>query len=151
MRGGEPIERVGRASSSIHGCYGRDLAESGCSPIEQLAESIDVRDKQSFHDSLASTSAVKLGRKPRTALMELLQEKFEIADSSVHMLCLTGMPVVGKALTSLFFMDYKVPSHISVKELLNLSRRHRTSMLNRVVRVAESSGQGSPPPYGKRP
>ena len=109
--------------------------------IKQLSECAEVRDKQCSHEKLASASALKLGRKPRTALMEILQDRYGIEDTSVPSLCLTGMPIVGKALSSPFFFEHDVPATISVKELLSLSKKHRTTMMNRVVRMAESSGE----------
>ena len=109
--------------------------------IKQLSERSDVCDKQSIHEKFASVSALKLGRKPRTALMEVLQDRYGIEDTSVPSLCLTGMPIVGKALSSPFFLEHDVPAAISVRELLSLSKKHRATMMSRVVRMAESSGE----------
>ena len=109
--------------------------------IKQLSECSDVCDKQSIHEKFASVSALKLGRKPRTALMEVLQDRYGIEDTSVPFLCLTGMPIVGKAWSSPFFLEHDVPAAISVRELLSLSKKHRATMMSRVVRMAESSGE----------
>ena len=109
--------------------------------IKQLSECSDVCDKQSIHEKFASVSALKLGRKPWTALMEVLQDRYGIEDTSVPSLCLTGMPIVGKALSSPFLLQHDVPAAISVRELLSLSKKHRATMMSRVVRMAESSGE----------
>ena len=100
---------------------------------QQLSECTDVLGKQLVHEGLASRSAVKLGRKARSALVEILQEKVGVEDTSVPTLCLSGMPIVGKGLTSPFFLEYKVPTTIWVQELLSLSRKNRTLMLSRVI------------------
>ena len=98
-------------------CYRRSLPKHRLKTlreIKQLSECTDVLEKQLVHEGLASRSAVKLGRKARSALMEILQEKVGVEDTSVPTLCLSGMPIVGKGLTSPFFLEYKVPPTIWV-------------------------------------
>lgn len=58
---------------------------------------------QKEHEKIASDSARKLGRKPRTALMEILGGNLSVPDMAVPRLCLTGMPIIGDALESPFF------------------------------------------------
>ena len=87
-----------------------------------LANSKEVRLEQEQHELLACKSAELLGRKPRTALMELLQTKYRIEDTSVPKLCLTGMPIVGRALESPFFSKWEVPSEMTLEELLRTAQ-----------------------------
>ena len=104
-----------------------------------LARSTDIIDRQVQHEEIASKSAIRLGRLPRTALMEKLGEKFDIEDKSVPKLCLTGVPIVGEALRSPFFEEHFIPAQITVEELLSTSQRRRPGTLHRIQRMAESS------------
>lgn len=63
-----------------------------------------------------------------------------IEDTSVPSLCLQGMPIVGDALESEFFIPYLVPASVSLKELLRTAERRRGDTLRRIARMAESSG-----------
>ena len=65
-----------------------------------LAKSSDIHHLQQHHETFAGHCAKMLGRKPRTALMEALGQRYSIEDTSVPLLCLTGMPIVGRALES---------------------------------------------------
>ena len=105
---------------------------------EEAAKSIEVLGVQAQHEHLASKAAVKLGRKPRTALMEYLSRRYNIEDRAVPYLCLKGLPIVGKALESPFFDKYVVPASISIKELLASSPTRRTSIVKRIKTMAAS-------------
>ena len=103
----------------------------------QLSKSLEVSALQDQHEKLASGTAKKLGRKPRTALLELLGKRYGIADEAVPCLLLTGMPIVGVALESPFFESYEVPPQISVYELLATARKRRPETIRRVQYMAE--------------
>ena len=105
-----------------------------------LANSKDILLRQREHESLASDCAKKLGRRPRTALMELLGKMYSIEDVAVPTLCLTGMPIVGRALESPFFLRYHVPAAVTVAELLQSSPLRRPVALRRVKLMAEAGG-----------
>ena len=77
----------------------RELAE-----WRQLSRSTDVLSLQVGHEGMASDTSKKLGRKPRTALLETLGRKYGLEDKAVPTLLLTGMPIVGAALESPFFL-----------------------------------------------
>eukprot|EP00435_Cladocopium_sp_Y103_P009343 s2629_g2.t1 len=108
---------------------------------KSLASSRQVTELQQSHEALASDCARKLGRKPRTALMELLGTKHSIEDAAVPRLCLTGMPIVGRALESPFFHPYHVPAAITVAELLKSAPLRRANTLKRVRVMAQSGGE----------
>ena len=103
-----------------------------------LAGSSEVSSLQGRHESLACRAAVKLGRRPRTALMEKLNQRYAIEDRAVPMLCLKGLPIVGEALESPFFDDYVVPASISIKELLSTAPTRRQATIKRIKVMAES-------------
>eukprot|EP00435_Cladocopium_sp_Y103_P020951 s4039_g5.t1 len=105
---------------------------------KSLAECKEVQTLQAKHEELASGCAKKLGRKPRTALMEHLGRLYQVEDTAVPILCLTGMPIVGKALESPFFYSYHVPAAVTVAELLKSAPLRRSSTLRRVKTMAES-------------
>eukprot|EP00435_Cladocopium_sp_Y103_P065168 s1434_g27.t1 len=84
---------------------------------KELAESSDIRKLQQEHEALASDCAKELGRKPRTGLMEVLGKMYDVEDKAVPLLCLTGMPIVGKALESPFFYPFHVPAAVTIAEL----------------------------------
>eukprot|EP00435_Cladocopium_sp_Y103_P040890 s1234_g11.t1 len=105
---------------------------------KSLAECKEVQKMQAEHEQLASCCAKKLGRKPRTALMEHLGRLYQVEDTAVPILCLTGMPIVGKALESPFFYSYHVPATVTVAELLKSAPLRRSSTLRRVKTMAES-------------
>ena len=92
---------------------------------KNLAKCEDVRKRQEEHEELASNSSRRLGRLPRTALMEKLSLKYGIEDHYVPKLCLTGLPIVGDALCSPFFEEHVVPAQITVEELLRSTTRRR--------------------------
>ena len=108
---------------------------------KSLATSSEVQGRQQEHEALASTCAKKLGRKPRTALMEVLGVRYNIEDKDVPKLCLTGMPIVGKTLESPFFLPYDVPASMSITELLRSAKLRSTKVLGRVKLMGQAGGQ----------
>ena len=102
-----------------------------------LSQSEDVSKLQCTHEDQASNNAKRLGRKPRTALMSMLGRMYGIEDDAVPSLCLSGMPIVGKALESPFFHEYKVPAAITVEELLRTAPRRRRDAIARVKYMAK--------------
>lgn len=101
-----------------------------------IAASETVASSQMADDKAAGRGAIKLGRKPRTAFMKLVGALYDIEDRSVPDLCLTGMPIVGRALESPFFLPYEVPASMSVSELLKSCRSLRPRLVSRVERMA---------------
>ena len=97
-----------------------------------LAKSADVVSLQQQHEMKACQNAVKLGRRPRTALMSVLGVRYGVEDQAVPILCLTGMPIVGEALRSPFFEPKVVPAVVTVKELLSSAARRRQGTLERI-------------------
>lgn len=108
---------------------------------KRLASSSEVQELQAAHEKSASHNARRLGRKPRTALMEFLGKRYSIEDTAVPQLCLTGLPIVGRALESPFFEPYVVPAAISVRELLTTAKSRRAAAIRRVTFMAQ---KGSP-------
>ena len=104
-----------------------------------LSRRDDVIQLQSHHETLACSNAKKLGRRPRTALMTFLSERYRIEDVDIACLCLTGLPIVGDALESPFFEWHEVPAMISLRELLSTANQRRGQTLNRVAYMAKKS------------
>ncbi len=104
-----------------------------------LATSEDTRKRQKEHEELASNSSTRLGRMPRTALMETLSIRYGIEDHHVPKLCLTGLPIIGDALCSPFFEEHVVPAQITVEELLRSTTRRRPGTMHRIAKMAEAS------------
>eukprot|EP00435_Cladocopium_sp_Y103_P047683 s1825_g14.t1 len=77
-----------------------------------LAVSQEISDRQKEHEQMACENARRLGRRPRTALMEHVTRQFGIEDRAVPVLCLLGMPIVGRALESPFFEPHDMPAQI---------------------------------------
>ena len=109
--------------------------------LKALASSREVSELQQLHESRACTSAKALGRKPRTALMTMLGKRFSIEDTAVPILCLTGMPIVGEALSSPFFEPCDVPASLTTQELLATAPRRRHATLEKVERVGRKSSR----------
>lgn len=105
-----------------------------------LANSHEVKVRQSHHETLASKNARRIGRKARTALMEVLAARYAIEDRAVPRLLLEGMPIVGDALKSEFFTDYEVPAAITLEELLSSAPQRRESVIKRVKLMAKQGG-----------
>ena len=105
-----------------------------------LATSQEVRSRQTHHETLASDNAKRIGRKPRTALMEVLAVRYSIEDRVVPRLLLEGMPIVGDALASKFFHDYEVPPSITMEELLKTAPMRRQNTIKRVKLMAIQGG-----------
>ena len=70
--------------------------------------------------------------------MTKLYEVYRLEDRAVPSLCLTGMPIVGTALTSPFFLPYEVPAQISITELMKTMGRNREGLIRRVERMAQT-------------
>lgn len=105
---------------------------------KELAGSDRVKDLQAAHHKRASVAAKKLGLKPRTGLMSVLGSLYHVEDKAVPELCVTGMPIVGKALTSPFFYPYEVPARLTLSELLSKVASQRSSLMKRVARMASA-------------
>ena len=106
-----------------------------------LASTSAVQEKQKAHELFASECAKRLGRKPRTALMEILGKRYHIEDRDVPKLCLTGMPIVGETLSSPFFLPYDVPASMTISELLKSAKQRATKILGRVKMMGDAGGQ----------
>ena len=106
-----------------------------------LAKSLEVKDRQAYHETLASDNARRIGRKPRTALMEVLAARYSIEDRAVPRLLLEGMPIVGDALKSEFFYDYEVPASVTLEELLKTAPSRRQNAVKRVKLMAVQGGE----------
>ena len=110
----------------------------------QLGKSSDIQKLQETHEELACKNSKLLGRKPRTALMEILTARCNIEDKDVPKLCLTGMPIIGRALESPFFEPHEVPAQITLQELLasaQKSQKRRASTLSRVEYMARKGSK----------
>ena len=108
---------------------------------ERLAKSEEVLKRQDEHDLRASHTARRLGLKPRTGLMEKLQEIYQIEDRAVPLLCRTGMPIIGDALESPFFKPYSVPATIAIRDLLATAPQRRKDLLRRVSSMSRAGGK----------
>ena len=108
---------------------------------ERLANSEEVLKRQEEHDLRASQTARRLGLKPRTGLMEKLQEIYQIEDRAVPLLCRTGMPIIGDALESPFFEPYSVPATIAIRDLLATAPQRRKDLLRRVSSMSRAGGK----------
>eukprot|EP00435_Cladocopium_sp_Y103_P066764 s364_g29.t1 len=106
----------------------------------EWAKSKSVLSLQADHEASASETAKRLGRKPRTALMELIQRIYRIEDRAVPTLCLTGMPIIGEALRSPFFSEWKVPAAMTVAEFLQTAKKRRAGTMERVAYMAKLGG-----------
>eukprot|EP00435_Cladocopium_sp_Y103_P021759 s2411_g5.t1 len=106
-----------------------------------LSSSEEVRKLQDRHEGLACENAKRLGRKPRTALMEILGERYRLEDALVPRLCLTGMPIVGAALESPFFDQHEIPPTITIAELLASAPSRRQEVLRRVEFMSKKAGE----------
>ena len=104
---------------------------------KRLSTPWEILALQRTHEKKAGANAVRLGRKPRTALMEHLGRQFR----AVPTLCLTGMPIVGPALESPFFEEFDVPAQITVEEFVASAPKRRVDNLKRVKTMARA---GSP-------
>ena len=112
-----------------------DPGEMNRSRLRVLSEcSEEMLEMQNGHEELASVNAKRLGRKPRTALMQVLGGRLGIEDTAVPSLCLTGMPVVGTALESPFFLPHRIPAPMTLVELLATAERRRADALTARVR-----------------
>ena len=67
--------------------------------------------------------------------MELIQDITQIEDKEVPLLCLRGMPIIGPALESKFFEEFKVPQELSLKELLSVCKDRRHQMMGQVEKM----------------
>eukprot|EP00435_Cladocopium_sp_Y103_P013062 s2693_g3.t1 len=106
-----------------------------------LAKSRDVLELQSEHEAEACDNAKRLGRKPRTALMSMLQARYHIEDCNVPWLCLKGMPIVGEALQSPFFEPKVVPAAVTLQELLSTASRRRNATLEKIRYMAKKGSE----------
>ena len=122
-------------------------SQSNISKLRTLAEwrtlsrSEEVVSLQKVHESEAGTNAKRLGRKPRTGLMQVLGSRHGVEDMAVPTLLLKGMPIIGPALESPFFTEYHVPAQITVLELLATAKKRRAETVRRVEYMASKGSQ----------
>eukprot|EP00435_Cladocopium_sp_Y103_P046884 s338_g13.t1 len=130
------LARVGKVSSLE---IKRKLQTLG--EWKRLANSRSTQEEQLKHEELAGECAKRLGRKPRTALMEQLGRRYKVEDLHVPRLCLSGMPIVGTALESPFFLPYHVPASITIHELLKSAPMRRQKTMGRVKLMGLQGGE----------
>eukprot|EP00435_Cladocopium_sp_Y103_P053256 s448_g17.t1 len=106
-----------------------------------LAKSQETISMQESHEQEACSNAKHLGRKPRTALMCQLGERYGIEDRAVPTLCLKGMPIVGEALQSPFFEPKVIPAAVTVRELLASAPKRRKATLERIRFMAQKGSK----------
>ena len=97
--------------------------------LKNVAASDLFLEKRKEDNQKASTNAKRLGCKINTPVMRWLQELVNIEDKAVPELCLTGMPIVGEALQSNFFLPYVIEPQNSLKEFLTSSKERREKIL----------------------
>ena len=82
-----------------------------------MCEKVRARDKKL--KSLGSEGARRLGQKLNLGLMERVQELIPMEDKAVPLHCSTGLPIIGRAVESPFFVSYEEPQKVTESEFLN--------------------------------
>ena len=103
--------------------------------IRQLADSEDMKRQRTEANLRASLTARKFGCKPHVPLMTKLQDVTSVEDKAVPELCLSGMPIVGPALTSPFVDPFDKPAELSLTDLLASATERREVMISEVKKA----------------
>eukprot|EP00435_Cladocopium_sp_Y103_P073420 s164_g43.t1 len=125
----------------------RQLTTNPTELIARRFESLDrliqwereLRSQQAIANQSASWTARKLGLKPKTVLMERLQESLNIEDGAVPQACLHGLNITGTASESPFFDSFPVPPSMSGEEFHAGKYQRSLDMMERVKFMAEKS------------
>ncbi len=121
---------------------GENLNHRRLSELDKLKKLVSSLDqKQTAENKNASWTAKRLGAKPRTVAMRVLQEDLNIEDKFVPDACLQGLPILGRAEESEFFDPFEVRPDLSWEEFHDSLAVTRKKNLEKVKKMAES---GSP-------
>ena len=101
----------------------------------------ELQSRQFEANKGASWTARKLGLKPRTVLMERLQDLLNIEDREVPQFCLQGLNITGRAAESPFFESFPVPPSMSKHTFHSNKWERSMDMIRRVKYMAQ---KGSP-------
>ena len=97
--------------------------------------------EQGKENKRASWTAKRLGVKPKTVAMRRLQDAHGIEDTLVPDACLQGLPILGKAAESVFFVPFEVRPEITWDDFHRGLRSSSLKNLDKVKRMAQSGGQ----------
>lgn len=76
--------------------------------LVQLSVSEEVKTRDKELKSLGSEGAKRLGQRLNLGLMEKVQSMVIMEDKAVPLHCPTGLPIIGRAVESPFFVCYEV-------------------------------------------
>ena len=102
---------------------------------------LSCESKQKQENKSASWTAKRLGVKPKTVAMRLLQDSLAIEDKGVPDACLYGLPILGKANESEFFEPFEVRPDITWEDFHDGLTSLREKNMDKVKRMAQA---GSP-------
>ena len=108
--------------------------------LVRLSKSERVRTRDKELKSLGSEGARRLGQKLNLGLMERVQELIPMEDKAVPLHCSTGLPIIGRAVESPFFVSYEEPQKVTESEFLNTCKRRRADTLRRTKFMGEIGG-----------
>ena len=108
------------------------------SHLAKLGRSKEVRDRDSELKKLGSEGAKKLGQRLNLGLMEKVQELVLMEDRAVPLHCSTGLPIVGRAVESPFFMRHEEPQKVTFDEFINTCKRRRNDAVRRTRFMANA-------------
>ena len=98
-----------------------------------LSTKVDVLDDTSLKHRFAGQAFQHMRLHIKIAAMEWLQDQVHIEDRKVPRLLLTGMPIVGEALESPFFVEDYHPAELSIHHLLAGSKPRRVALAKKAL------------------
>ena len=96
--------------------------------LAKLSQSEEVRSRDSELKKLGSEGAKKLGQRLNLGLME----------KAVPLHCSTGLPIVGRAVESPFFLRHEEPQKVTLDEFVATCKRRRNDAVRRTKFMANA-------------
>ena len=129
------LEALERRSSMVHPIEER---EKLLSYLAKLSQSEEVRSRDSELKKLGSEGAKKLGQRLNLGLMEKVQDLVLMEDKAVPLHCSTGLPIVGRAVESPFFLRHEGPQKVTLDEFVATCKRRRNDAVRRTKFMANA-------------
>ena len=110
------------------------------SSLRDAASSPEVKKRTKELRSRGGTSSKKLGERLNLGLMEWVQNQCQVEDKAIPLLCAVGMPILGPALESPFFLKFEEPQKVTRGEFNSTTKSRRKEAVRKTEYMAKLGG-----------
>ena len=108
--------------------------------LREAASSPEVKKRTRELRSRGGTSSKKLGERLNLGLMEWVQNQCQVEDKATPLLCAVGMPILGPALESPFFLKFEEPQKVTRGEFDSTAKSRRKEAVRKTEYMAKLGG-----------